>query len=74
MPEINDRRAVIIEDIFLNYDFKDCKVKDANGWEHYAPNSYKRVFFLDKEDQPSRRAVFNIDFKPGTLEVLIAGF
>lgn len=58
----------VLNNLFENYDFGSETVNGLNGWEHYAPNSYKMVFFL--EDMPySRKATFFVEFMPKSTQV-----
>lgn len=68
-----EQRAAVLENAFENYDFEDRVVLGVNGWEHCAPNGYRRVFFLEKHDA-SQRAVFNVEFKPDSIEVQNLGW
>jgi hypothetical protein len=59
----------VLNNLFENYNFEPDVVNGLNGWEHYAPNAYKRVFFL--EDAPhSRKATFFVEFLPKSTQVI----
>jgi hypothetical protein len=71
---INQKREVILETLWSEYDFGDEVVKDVNGWERTSVDDYNRVVFLEKGDESSTRAVFHVKFKKGTVEVESHGF
>lgn len=71
---INQKREVILETLWDEYDFGDEVVKDVNGWERTSVDDHNRVFFLENGDQPSTRYVFHVQFKKGSTEIESYGF
>lgn len=66
---INQKREIVLENLWDNYDFEDRVVAGFNGWERHSPDNYSRIFFLENKDGPSLRATFNVKFERGTIEV-----
>jgi len=76
--ELDKLRREKIDEIFENYDLQlgeDDEFEETDGWEHISPgNEYWRGFYViwSNADE-SKRHIFTVQFKPGSVEVESAG-